>query len=655
MSHIISNKATKAYIIRLSNNPTSVAYAKATAESCDKVGLEWEYFEGYDHWSVQRLVLESGIKLSSYTFDMSDGAASASFSHFKLWDKIKNEKTPCIVLEHDAIVLHKLDLNIPDNMILNLGYKVSNYKAYDSISAGPSKKIIEIDRQAGAHAYAITPKTAAFLIKELETVGFYYSIDAAYFLPPRSIAVTSIKLGMTDPVCALGWLRESTIDNDTANFNYKMLDSFSTNFRPISLLYKNKPVIAFLDYTDLDYNPDTLKIKGMGGSETALINMAKELSEEFNVFVFNNTSKKGLFDKVQYYNYKDTADIDFQYQSFDILISMRNVLPFVDQNYTMVMWEKYRFNLQHVNSLVNNSKYKILWAHDTITTGEEWLPELFKLDRLHQIIVLSDYQYNLYLNKNEDFPHIIKNKIFRTRNGIEKLNTINFEDKDPDLFIYTSAYVKGMRALLEDLWPQVKKEFPKAKLQIVGGAYRDLADEDYEHSTYWEKEFINARKKYNGILGIEFIGFKNKEELNECYKKASYMLLPSEYPETFGLTVLEAINNNVIIIANAYGALEEICPEGYCGLVYGKYKKEDNQLFIEIIKDIYYNNEKQLKIRSLANEYKSIFLWSNIKNEWIIKINSILNIETDKSFLKSYANYISKILEIHNQRIINRY
>jgi GR25 family glycosyltransferase involved in LPS biosynthesis len=146
MSHIISNKATKAYIIRLSNNPTSVAYAKATAESCDKVGLEWEYFEGYDHWSVQRLVLESGIKLSSYTFDMSDGAASASFSHFKLWDKIKNEKTPCIVLEHDAIVLHKLDLNIPDNMILNLGYKVSNYKAYDSISAGPSKKIIEIDK-----------------------------------------------------------------------------------------------------------------------------------------------------------------------------------------------------------------------------------------------------------------------------------------------------------------------------------------------------------------------------------------------------------------------------------------------------------------------------------------------------------------------------
>jgi glycosyltransferase involved in cell wall biosynthesis/GR25 family glycosyltransferase involved in LPS biosynthesis len=654
MNHTTSNKVAKAFIIRLSNNPISVEYAKATAESCDKLGMPWEYFEGYDHWSVQRLVLESGIKLSSYTFDMSDGAASASFSHFKLWDRIRKESAPCIVLEHDAILLHKPDLDIPDNMIVNLGYKVSNYKAYDSVSAGAPNKIVEIDRQAGAHAYAITPNTANFLIKELELVGFYYSIDAAYFLPPRSISVTSMKLGMTDPICALGWIRESTIDN-AVNFNYKMLDSFSINFRPQELVYKDKPVIAFLDYSDLDYNEDTLKSTGLGGSETAVINMAKELSEHYNVFVFNNTSKKGFFGKVQYYNYKDKIDIDFQYQAFDILISVRNVLPFVHDSYTMVMWEKYKFNLQLVNSLVNNSKYKILWAHDTITVGEEWIPDLLKYNRLHQIFVLSDYQYNLYINKNEELSYTSKNKFFRTRNGIDKINNINIEDKDPDTFIFTSAYVKGMRPLLEELWPEVKKEIPNAKLKIVGGAYRDLSDDDYDNANYWEKEFIKARQKFNGILDIEFVGFKNKEELNEYYKNASYLLMPSEYPETFGMTILEAINNNVCIITNSYGALEEICPENYCGLVYGKYKKDQVNAFIEIIKDLYYNKNKRDRVMLSANEYKKLFLWSNIKNEWLIKINTMLNIGIEDIYIKSYFDYMQKIMSMHNQRVINKY
>lgn len=651
MNHTILNKPTKAYIIRLSKNQKSVEYAKRTADSCDALGIQWEYFEGYDHLSIAELIKTSGLKIWSYTFDMPDGAASASFSHFKLWEKIRDNKETAIVLEHDALMLHNLDLNIPDNTIVNLGYKVSKHKSYDYKTAGAPTHIVSIPRHAGAHAYAITYNTADFLIKELERIGFYYAIDAAYFLPPREIAASSINMAITDPVCAIGWLRESTIDANTSNFNYQMIDSFIKNFKPVEL--KDKPKIAFLDYSTIDYNYHTLESSGLGGSETAVVNMAKLLSKDYNVFVFNNTSKKGLIDGVYYFNYKDTSDIDYQYQYFDILISVRSVLPFISMNYVMEIWEKYQFNYEYVFALIKNSRYKILWAHDTISQGEEYLKIALENGLLHKVFVLSDYQYNLYLNKDEDFASYFKRDFFRTRNGISKINKAELSLKDPNLFVFTSAYVKGMRALLEDIWPQLKKEIPDAKLKIVGGSYKELQDEDFDQATYWDREFIQARQKYNNTLDIEFVGFKTKEELDDYYKKASYLLFPSEYPETFGLTILEAMNNNLCIITNSYGALEEICPEGYCYLINGKFKKENIPLFIDAVKQVYNNKDLRDQVMLRAEQYKEVFLWDNIANEWNIFFKKSLGLEVSEELISNYQRYINLVLSLYNQRVIN--
>ena len=651
MNHTTLNKPTKAYIIRLSKNQKSVEYAKQTANSCDVLGINWEYFEGYDHLSVADLIKTSGLKVWSYTFDMSDGGASASFSHFKLWEKIRDNKETAIILEHDALMLHNLDLEIPDNTIVNLGYKVSKYQSYDYKKAGSPKEIISIPRHAGAHAYAITYNTADFLLKELEKIGFYYTIDAAYFLPPRNLAASSINMAITNPVCAVGWLRDSTIDSKSSNFNFEMIDSFIKNFKPVEL--KDKPNIAFLDYSEIDYNYETLSTKGLGGSETAVVNMAKLLSSEYNVFVFNNTSKKGLIDGVYYFNYKDTSDIDYQYQSFDIFISVRSVLPFVSMNYVMEIWNKYQFNYEHVFALIKNSKYKILWAHDTITPGEEYLKIALENKLLDKIFVLSDYQYNLYLNKNEDFPYMFKSSFFRTRNGLSKINKVEVSLKDPNLFVYTSAYIKGMRALLEDVWPQLKKEIPDAKLKIIGGSYRELKDEDFEQAAYWDKEFIKARQKYNNTLDIEFVGFKTKEELDKYYKKASYLLSPSEYPEICPITILEAMNNNVCIITNSYGGLEEICPKGYCYLINGKFKKEYSFLFIEAVKELYNNKILREEVMLRAEKYKEIFLWDNIFNEWDIIFKNILGIKIDENKILKYQKYVNLVLSLYNQRVIN--
>ena len=91
--------------------------------------------------------------------------------------------------------------------------------------------------------------------------------------------------------------------------------------------------IAFLDIIGLPYDGDTLKKRGLGGSESATILMAKELTKlGFSVTIFNNCNKdsnlarEGTFDGVQYL---DNTMLDYKNDfKFDIVISLRTIIPF---------------------------------------------------------------------------------------------------------------------------------------------------------------------------------------------------------------------------------------------------------------------------------------------------------------------------------------
>jgi hypothetical protein len=69
--------------------------------------------------------------------------------------------------------------------------------------------------------------------------------------------------------------------------------------------------IAIIDKIGLCYDGDTLSKQGLGGSESAVILLSKELAKiGFDVTVYNNckdgsNSKPGIYDKVRYI---DTSD-----------------------------------------------------------------------------------------------------------------------------------------------------------------------------------------------------------------------------------------------------------------------------------------------------------------------------------------------------------
>jgi GR25 family glycosyltransferase involved in LPS biosynthesis len=156
-------------------------------------------------------------------------AECCSAGHGAIWKRIAEGEDECaIVLEHDAIMLHNVDIDIPDNCIAVLGYKMPNITRYDHSRAGPPQRLLPIRGHEGAHAYAITKNTANTLIKEIETRGLLGCVDNAYFLLSRR---TSVPLAIVDPTPAIGWLRESTIWKSSANRNYEFIPSFKGNLR----------------------------------------------------------------------------------------------------------------------------------------------------------------------------------------------------------------------------------------------------------------------------------------------------------------------------------------------------------------------------------------------------------------------------------------
>lgn len=115
-------------------------------------------------------------------------------------------------------------LDIPDGVIVTLGYKLQEPSRYNHIKAGPPTELIEIAGHEGAHAYAITRNTARMLVEEIEERGVLAAVDNAYFLPRQR--KTRMGLMIASPTPAMGWLRKSTIWKEAASRNTRFIRSF---------------------------------------------------------------------------------------------------------------------------------------------------------------------------------------------------------------------------------------------------------------------------------------------------------------------------------------------------------------------------------------------------------------------------------------------
>jgi len=422
--------------------------------------------------------------------------------------------------------------------------------------------------------------------------------------------------------------------------------------------------IAIIDVIGLTYDGSTLQKRGLGGSESAVILMAKELHNlGFKVTVFNNCidreASPGIYDGVEYIDLSQIETLEDP--KFDVVIGSRTVAPFLPPH----IWPNWSYRVDIHERIRRHAKLKVLWLHDTFCAGDELLEDLVVNGHIDEIFTLSDFHTSYVTNcdhgRKRNFE-VLKHKVFITRNGITKYHDeVDIASKDPNLFVYNASVTKGMIPLVERIWPQFKARVPDAQLKIIGGYYRFR--ENLEPDEQEKKWRLLANDPSNPEKGIEFTGIIKQSEIADILAKASYMLYPGAFPETFGISTLESLAYNTPLITSRFGALEETAFSEACYLL--DYPIEPNGLFPHINVDSQASKFTEMAVAAYHNKYlhqqkmymcsavKDICTWDTVALQWKQHFFRKLGLYLSRDEYRKVTKINSRVKQVFGRRFSN--
>lgn len=339
--------------------------------------------------------------------------------------------------------------------------------------------------------------------------------------------------------------------------------------------WDDKSVVIYADSGLEPWGPPSV-IKGIGGSEEAIIYLSKELVKlGWKVTVFNDCGDfAGEYEGVEYRN-------SFEFNPRD------------NFNY-LISW---RYNIFKYNNL--KAKKKILWLHD-VPIGLE--REAVGFDK---VLVLSQFHKSLLP------PNIPEEKIIVSANGI---NTPDFKDykleRNPRRMIYTSSYDRGIQHLLE-MWPDIRKEVPDAELHLFYGweTYDILMEKGHRPKEF--KAYLNNLINQEGITDHGKVGHK---QLIKEFQKSGLWVYPSHFEEISCISAMKAQACGCVPVVIDYAALKETVKHGV--KVEGKAGPGVNPYYKEQLINILKKPDLQEDFRKNLGGMKDYFGWDKVARQW---------------------------------------
>ena len=274
-----------------------------------------------------------------------------------------------------------------------------------------------------------------------------------------------------------------------------------------------------------NWTGEDLLTKGLGGSETWVVEMARNLVGYY-VVVFCKTDKPRFFENVGY------NPIEY-FHSFisstvvEVCIISRytEYVPVAIHGHAKNIGIIFHDNLMPEMVIPMNPKIKWVWG---LT---EW----------HSTIIKNVFPYFNVTHLNYGIDH----------------SKFKVTTKVKHSFIYSSFPNRGLVVLLK-MWPKIIKKWKDATLNI-------FCNLDQAWVNQVAPDMMNEIKKLLKInkTGITVHGWVPKDKLFEFWNKTEYFLYPCIFEETFCLTALEAAASRTCIIHNGLAALSETAKNGY--------------------------------------------------------------------------------------------
>lgn len=175
------------------------------------------------------------------------------------------------------------------------------------------------------------------------------------------------------------------------------------------------------------------------------------------------------------------------------------------------------------------------------------------LDAKYQQIIYSKYRdsYFVSISNNQRQPLKYLNFVATVYNGIA-INKFNFKAQ-------AGKYLAFLGRMSPEKGPvQAIKTAKQAGEKLIMAAKIDLVDQEYYQKKV--KPLIDGRQ-------IQFIGEINHQSKVKLLKNAKALLALIQWPEPFGLFMVEALACGAPVIANTRGAAPEIIQSGKNGFL----------------------------------------------------------------------------------------
>lgn len=166
----------------------------------------------------------------------------------------------------------------------------------------------------------------------------------------------------------------------------------------------------------------------------------------------------------------------------------------------------------------------------------------------------------------------------------------------------------------------------KSGLPLKIAAKVDKADEEY---------FKREIKHLLDDPQIEFLGELNDKEKNELVGGALAFLHPVDWPEPFGLSMLEAMACGTPVIARCRGSIPEVVDHGITGFIF-----EDDDEAVQYIKDFCPSFSR----RSCRERFEERFLAEKMAGDYLRVYNGLLGATGEDKCQNQTRKMINTIL-----------
>lgn len=349
-----------------------------------------------------------------------------------------------------------------------------------------------------------------------------------------------------------------------------------------------KDIVIYCGATTHEWSAETFKTKGIGGSEEAVVHLAKQYKDHgWNVTVYNNCGHQAIVvDGVTYkpfwmWNMRDKQDV-------------------------VILWRWVR-PLDHE---INAGKI-FVDLHDVVPAGE--FTEA-RLERVTKVCVKSNAHRAL-------FPNIPDSKIAIIPNGLDIATIKNCgEKKNPFLIINTSSPDRSLNVLPE-IFKRIKAKEPRARMQwAYGWEIFDNAHGGDQKKMEWAEK-VRAEM---AAAGIENLGRLPQHEVAKLYKRAGVFLYPSAFYEIDCISLKKAQAGGATPITTDFAAIGENNRTGVkipCGVTTQDWNKP-YQFYFGIEDEAQIEQFVDATIKTMHNppgespDWTSDYTWDKTARRW---------------------------------------